>query len=74
MYMFREDRNMDDLLDGRSITYVAKKISLNREWVSLILRGRKTCTKEQAESLVHRCCSEDTPIDLFFRLVTKEGC
>lgn len=73
MYMFREDRNMNDLLDGRSITYVAKEISLNREWVSLILRGKKTCTKEQAGALVKRCAS-GAPVDYFFKLVTKEGC
>ena len=53
-YLLKEKDNPNLLLDGRTVSYVAKEMDFNREFISLILRGKRSCSYEMAKTLVDR--------------------
>ena len=57
MYSFIKEKK-DELLDGRIITYVANKIGITREYLSMILLNKRTCSKMTAYCIVKACNSE----------------
>ena len=73
MCKYRSDLEIDDLLDGRSISFVAKEIGMGREKLSLILRCELDCSESDAFRIVNRC-DKGALIEDYFVLVTKEGC
>lgn len=54
MYMYRSGLTMDDLLDGRSISYAAKEINYTRGLLSNLLNRKSKCRKYRAVQLVER--------------------
>lgn len=72
MYKFNQELDINDLLDGRKILYISKKISYNREFISKILRGKQTCSYERAEQLV-KACQPNKKVSDYFIKVKKEG-
>lgn len=55
MYFFRCDTmSINALLDGRTILFLAKDLSLNRGVLSEILHGKVGCKYEYAKRLVDR--------------------
>ena len=69
MYQYYKDAM--ELADGRPYKYMAKVIRMPREYVSLILRGKKKCTYEQAEKLVTRF-GKIKDIEYYFKLLESE--
>ena len=72
MYKFRSDLDINSLVDGRTILYLSKKISYSREFVSEILRGKKTCSYKRAEQIV-KACQPDKKVSDYFVKVEREG-
>lgn len=54
MYMYRSGLTMNDLLDGRSISYAAKEINYTRGLLSNLLNRKSKCRKCRAVQLVER--------------------
>lgn len=67
-YLLKEKDNLNLLLDGRTVSYVAKELDFNREFISLILRGRRSCSYEMAKILVDRFHPGKTVEDFFIKI------
>lgn len=52
MYKLRNKKLRKELLNGRTITYVANKIGVTISFLSTVLQGKKTCRKNIALILV----------------------
>ena len=52
MYKLRNKKLRKELLNGRTITYVANKIGVTISFLSTVLQGKKTCRKHIALILV----------------------
>lgn len=52
MYKLRNKKLRKELLNGRTITYVANKIGVTISFLSTVLQGKKTCRKQIALILV----------------------
>lgn len=68
MYRFKNPEKINDLLDGRTIKYLAKEIDLPREYLSLILRGKMLCHYLRADKIVKRCNSRFSVKDFFEKI------
>ena len=47
-------RDPEAIADGRPYKYMAKELQIPREYMSLILRGQRLCTIDQALMIVNR--------------------
>lgn len=47
MYKFRKEK-LDILMDGRTVTYIAEKLGISREYLRKILANEKNCDKKTA--------------------------
>ena len=52
MYKLRNKKLRKELLNGRTITYVANRIGVTISFLSTVLQGKKTCRKQIALILV----------------------
>lgn len=68
MYIFKKELR-DELLDGRSIKYVAQKIGISRVWLYKILNSENKTSKAIAYYLVKVCNPEAEIKDYFDRMV-----
>lgn len=63
MYCYKYPNNINILLDGRSILYISKELNMNREKLSLQLRGIELLTYEEVNILMKKvkpnCSFED---------------
>lgn len=66
MYKIKEDLK-DKLLDGRTISNLAKKIGVSRVHLSYILNGKLATTKTTAYVIVKSCDSEAEIEDYFYK-------
>lgn len=69
MYYFKESEKAK-LLQGRTITFLAKKLQVNRPYLTQILNGKKGCSRWLAESISRCFCLEAKLEDYFIK---KEG-
>ena len=67
MYIFKKEFR-DELLDGRSIKYVAQKIGISRVWLHKILNSESKTSKAIAYYLVKTCNPEAEIEDYFDRI------
>jgi plasmid maintenance system antidote protein VapI len=51
MYLFNTEYK-DFILDGRTITYVAQKIEITKEYLTDILNGKRGCSKKVANNIL----------------------
>ena len=58
----------EDLLDGRTLTYIANKIGITLSNLSLILNGVKTTRKITAYSIIRGCEKEGKVEDYFIEI------
>lgn len=72
-YLLREKYNHQDLLDGRAIKYLSSKIDFNREYTSLILRGKRRCTYDIADKII-KALSLQGSVDDYFYIVEYKEC
>lgn len=72
MYQFREDIDINSLIDGRTILYLAKSLHFNRDNLSKILKNGKPCSYSGAKMLVDYCKPNDT-VEMYFTKIEKEG-
>lgn len=64
MYKFNE-KEKANLLSGRTITYVAKKIGITNTFLTSVLNGKRTCSKTIAFCIV-KCLCQDAEIEDYF--------
>lgn len=64
MFMFKTEK-IEELLDGRTVTYFSKKVGITREYLSYILNGKKSCSKTTAYCIA-KASNSDAEIDDFF--------
>ena len=67
MYRIKSNIDINSLTDGRTILYLSKKISYNREDLSNILRGRQSCSYKRAEQIVKACQPKGKVSDYFVK-------
>lgn len=72
-YMLRKEYNRQDLLDGRAIKYLSSKIDFNREYTSLILRGKRSCTYYIADKIINALSLQGS-VDDYFYILRDEEC
>lgn len=72
MYQFRADVDINSLIDGRSILYLAEKLYFNRDNLSKILKRGKPCSYIRAKAIVDYCKPNDN-IEMYFVKLEKEG-
>jgi len=72
MYKIKNDVDIKSLTDGRTILYISKKIPYNRENLSNILRGKRTCSYKRAKQIVDLCQPNKKVSDYFVK-VESEG-
>lgn len=65
--------DVNDIIDGRSLIYLSKRINYNRENLSKILNGKRTCSFERAESIIKYCRPDKLVTDYFRQVDKKEG-
>lgn len=66
MYYFKETEKAN-LLSGRTITYVAKKIGITGAFLTSILNGKRHCSKPIAYCIVKCLCQEAEVEDYFVK-------
>lgn len=67
MYYFKEDKK-EIVLKGRSARYLAEnKLFINESYLSLILNGKRGCSKRLAQSILN-CISIDANLEDYFKL------
>jgi plasmid maintenance system antidote protein VapI len=54
-----------NILSGRTITYVASKIGVTREFLTSVLNGKRNCSKPIAYCIV-KCLSPEAEIEDYF--------
>lgn len=64
MYFFKT-KLKDEYLDGRTITYIAKKIGITKHYVTNILNGKKHCSKLVAYVMV-KVVNQEAEINDYF--------
>lgn len=64
MYEFKVELK-DQLLDGRKINYLCKKIGITRPYLTMILNGERSTRKLTAYCIV-KACNEDAEINDYF--------
>ena len=69
MYKFNEEEKAK-LLDGRTITYIAKKIGITNSFLTSILNGKRSCSKIVAFSIV-KCLCQEAEINDYFEKVER---
>lgn len=67
MYLFNQVEKAK-ILDGRTITYVAKKIGVTTEYLTSIFNGKKACSKTVAYCIV-KCLRQEAEIEDYFKQV-----
>lgn len=67
MYLFNQVEKAK-ILDGRTITYVAKKIGITTEYLTSIFNGKKACSKTVAYCIV-KCLCQEAEIEDYFKQV-----
>lgn len=67
MYLFKVELK-NDLLVGRTITYMADKIGITRQTLNEILNGRRKTTKMTSFCIV-KICQPNKEIDDYFKKV-----
>lgn len=67
MYIFKKELK-DELLDGRSVIYVAKKIGISRVWLYKVINAETKTSKAIAYYLVKACNPEAEIKDYFDRV------
>lgn len=72
MYCYKFPRDINKLLDGRTIIYTAPEVGMFRERLSKILRGLELCTESEAERLVKRVKPNEKMTDYFKLMNNKE--
>lgn len=65
MYDFILEKK-DVFLGGRTIKYIAEKVGINKDYLSTILSGKKSCSKPIAYCLA-KVASPDYEIEDFFK-------
>lgn len=65
MYIFNK-KERANLLDGRTVTYVADKIGVTSQFLSQVLNGKRTCSKTVAYCIV-KCLCEEAEIEDYFK-------
>ena len=70
MYLFKKDEKTN-LLNGRTITYVASEIGITKEFLTSILNGKRACSRLVAYCVV-KSLHSDAEIEDFFDL-NKRG-
>ena len=68
MYKIRRELK-EELLDGRTISNVAKKVGISRVHLSYIINGKLNTTKTTAYAIVKSCNSESEIQDYFERVI-----
>lgn len=71
MYRIKEDININTLVDGRTVFYLANVLSINRDKLSKILKGYHTCTYERAKQIVDYCKPNDK-VEKYFKYIESE--
>lgn len=69
---YRYFKDINDLADGRPYKYMAHAVKIPREHMSLILRGKRLCTYEEAMRIVTRFNKTASLYDYFVK-VKGEG-
>lgn len=64
MYNFKIDKK-EEFLSGRTLSYLSQKVGVTKNYLSLILCGKKSCSKPLAYCLV-KVISSEYEIDDFF--------
>ena len=59
----------DELLDGRTMSSIAKKIGITRQGIECIMKAKNTTRKTTAYCIV-KCCNPDAEVEDYF--VRKE--
>ena len=72
MYRFREDIDVNTLVDGRTTCYLSKVLKFNRENLAKILKGQRTCTYNRAKQIVSYCRPNDD-VEKYFEYIESEG-
>lgn len=67
MWMFKTE-NKSDLLQGRTIKYIAKQIELSVPLLVPVLNGKKTTQKSTAFYIVKSCRPEAELEDYFYKI------
>lgn len=69
MYKFKKDEKVN-LLQGRTITYVANKIGITPAFLTSVLNNRRNCSKTVAYAIV-KCLCQEAEIADYFDIVKK---
>lgn len=69
MYRFKNDEKIN-LLQGRTITYVANKIGITPSFLTAVLNNKRDCSKTVAYAIV-KCLCQDAEIIDYFNIVEK---
>lgn len=69
MFKFKETEKAK-ILSGRTITYVANKIGVTREFLTSVLNGKRTCSKPIAYCVV-KCLCQEAEIEDYFEAIKK---
>ena len=72
MYRIRDDLDVNALIDGRTIFYLANVLSINREVLSKVLKGYTPCTYDRAKKIVDYCRPNDK-VEKYFEYIESEG-
>ena len=64
MYRFIIDKK-EELLNGKTISWVAKNVGISRSYLTDVLNDKRTTTKMTAYCIV-KSCNEDYEINQFF--------
>ena len=66
MYIFKKTEKTN-ILQGRTITYVANKIGVTSAFLTSVLNGNRTCSKPIAYCIV-KCLCQNAEIEDYFVL------
>lgn len=64
MYLFSREYK-DELLGGRTITYVANKIGITSQFLTSVLNGKRNCSKLVAYCIV-KCLHQEAELEDYF--------
>jgi hypothetical protein len=65
MYTFKNELK-HDLLDGRTITYVAKKIAVSIGFLTSVLNGKSNCSKLLALAILGAVKKPTSDLEVYF--------
>lgn len=65
MYTFKKELK-EELLDGRTITFVAKKIAVSIGFLTSVLNGKSNCSKLLALAILGATKKEGAELDIYF--------